>query len=133
MGWTYEELFPQQQNFSHLAETVEKYFGKQTPLWWVVPHGDQPRLDPVACIWLGKAIDQVSGDRTTHIFLLYVKPEHRRLGIATALMEQAQIWAIKEGDRQISLMVYATNFDAVRLYQRLGYQNQSVLMFKNLE
>jgi len=31
---TYQELFPE-QNYSHLAETVDRYFSKETPLWWV--------------------------------------------------------------------------------------------------
>jgi hypothetical protein len=34
MQLSYQELFPE-QNFSHLARTVEQYFSKETPLWWV--------------------------------------------------------------------------------------------------
>jgi len=132
MYLTYKELFPAQDNFAHLAETVNQYLGKQTPLWWVFPEKASLTSDPVGCIWLGKAIDQVSGLRSTHVFLLYVEPQHRRRGIATALMKQAQSWAIQQGDRLLSLMVYSSNQQAMKLYENLGYQQQSVLMFKKL-
>ncbi len=127
---TYQELFPQQPSFSHLAATVEQYFAQQTPLWWVVPSPQD--LHPIACLWLGTAIDQVSGDRYAHIFLLYVTPQHRCHGIATALIEQAQHWAIARGDRQLGLHVFDNNLSALNLYQRLGFQTQSRLMLKSL-
>ena len=34
MQRTYQEQFPD-QNFSHLAHTVEQYFSRNTPIWWV--------------------------------------------------------------------------------------------------
>ena len=34
MQRTYQELVPE-QDFSHLAQTVEQYFSRETPLWWV--------------------------------------------------------------------------------------------------
>lgn len=73
MQLTYQELF-QKQDFSHLARTVEQYFSRETPLWWVelasarqavLPHESR---QPVACLWVGNAVDQVRGDRHTHIF-----------------------------------------------------------------
>lgn len=129
MRLTYQELFPN-QNFSHLAETVEQYFSKDTPLWWVERSLDPNQL--VACLWLGNAIDQVTGDRHAHIFLLYVLPEHRRRGIAKALMNHAENWARARGDRQMGLQVFQINQPALNLYQQLGYQNQSIWMLKPL-
>lgn len=129
MRLTYQELFPN-QNFSHLAETVEQYFSKDTPLWWVERSLDTNQL--VACLWLGNAIDQVSGDRHAHIFLLYVLPEHRRRGIAKALMNHAEDWARARGDRQMGLQVFQINQPALNLYQQLGYQTQSIWMLKPL-
>lgn len=129
----YQELFPEQEDFSHLTRTVKQYFSKETPLWWV--DADEVAAtgsSPVACIWLGNAIDQVKGDRHAHVFLLYVMPEHRRQGIGSALMRHAQDWARARGDRQIGLQVFQSNQPAVRLYQRLGYQTQSLWMVKPL-
>lgn len=136
---SYQELFPQQDDFSHLEATVKQYFSKATPLWWVesvdvVVSAQSPplRSERVACLWLGNAIDQVKGDRHVHIFLLYVMPEHRRRGIGSALMRYAEDLARARGDRQIGLQVFQSNQPALNLYHQLGYQTQSLWMIKPL-
>jgi ribosomal protein S18 acetylase RimI-like enzyme len=140
---SYQELFPEQDDFSHLAETVRRYFSRETPLWWVDPADaavsegssvapSTPLSESVGCIWLGNAVDQVRGDRHAHIFLLYVMPEHRRRGIARALMRHAQDWARARGDRQLGLQVFQSNQPALSLYHQLGFQTQSLWMVKPL-
>ncbi|HAG80142.1 MAG TPA: GNAT family N-acetyltransferase [Cyanobacteria bacterium UBA12227] len=133
---SYEEFFPDQHDFSHLAETVRQYFSKETPLWWVEsdhsPGSASTFLQPVACLWLGNAIDQVRGNRHAHVFLLYVMPDYRRQGIGSALMRYAENWARARGDRQIGLQVFQANQPALDLYQHLGYQVQSFWMVKPL-
>jgi ribosomal protein S18 acetylase RimI-like enzyme len=143
MQWTYKERFPE-QDFSHLARTVEQYLSPDTPLWWVDVEeagetgeaGQVNKLNfpssPVGCVWVGNVIDQVSGDRHAHIFLLYVVPEHRRRGIGKALMRYVENWAMARGDRQIGLQVFQSNQPALNLYNQLGYQTQSLLMLKPL-
>ena len=151
MQRTYQDLSPG-HDFSHLARTVEQYLSTETPLWWVDFVGEgqddesnlSPRTksrfanasrlspQPVACLWVGNAIDQVRGDRHTHIFLLYVKPEHRRRGVGKALMRHVENWAIAKGDRQIGLQVFQFNSSAINLYNQLGYQTQSLWMVKSL-
>jgi len=134
MQLTYQEMFPD-GDFSHLAQTVEQYFSSQTPLWWVEEHREKftPRPhDPIACLWIGNAIDQVTGDRHAHIFLLYVVPEHRRRGIATALMRYAEDWARNRGDQQMGLQVFQSNQAALNLYSHLGYKTQSLWLKKLL-
>lgn len=147
MQRTYGELYPG-QDFSHLAHTVEKYLSGQTQLWWVDSESSAdafqatyaPLLQqnaqlkhPIACLWLGNAIDQVQGDRHTYIFLLYVMPKWRQQGIGTALMQWAETWAKNRGDRQIALQVFHHNTSALKLYDKLGYQPQSVWMTKSLD
>lgn len=131
MTLTYRELFPEVGDFSHLARTIEQYFSAETPLWWAFP-ADSSAVK-VGCIWVGNGVDQVQGDRYAHIFLLYVKPEHRRQGLGKRLMEQGQAWAQKRGDRQMGLHVFCHNQPAIALYQHLGFQTQSWLMFKPLK
>ena len=162
MQRTYQEQFPA-QDFSHLAHTVEQYFCRDTPLWWVdeevgevgevggeeilhqspithyplpITHYQLPITNhqlPVACLWVGNAIDQVSGDRHPHIFLLYVTPKYRRKGIGKALMAYLENWAIHKEYRQIGLQVFLSNTTALNLYHQLGYQEQSLWMVKSLE
>ncbi len=131
MQLTYLELHPQ-GDFSHLAQTVEQYFASSTPLWWVEETSPSQKV-PVGCLWLGSAIDQVRGTRHAHIFLLYVAPEHRRRGIGSALMQQAETWAKDMGDRQIGLQVFLSNQPALNLYRKLGYETQSLWMLKPLK
>ncbi|MGF1498196.1 MAG: GNAT family N-acetyltransferase [Elainellaceae cyanobacterium] len=147
MQQTYQELYPR-HDFHHLAHTVDQYLSNQTQLWWVEPLWEDlharnssaelaalphtQRSSPVGCLWLGQGINQAQGDRHTYIFLLYVAPDHRRRGIGTALMDQAEQWARHRGDRQISLQVFCHNQPALALYQKLGYHTQAVLMAKTL-
>lgn len=128
MQLTYQELFPNQKNFEHLAATVNQYLSEDTPLWWV----DNSASETVACLWMGNAIDQVNGERYSQIFLLFVHPNHRRCGIGTSLMNLAQTLAIAKGDRQIGIHVFANNQPALSLYRKMGFQTQSLLMLKSL-
>lgn len=127
MQKTYQEIAPK-QDFSHLALTVEQYLSRETPLWWV-----ECDRNAIACLWAGNAIDQLTGDRIAHIFLLYVAPEHRRKGIAKALMTLGETWAKTKGLGAIGLQVFQTNTSAKNLYNQLGYQTQSLAMVKPLK
>ena len=134
MYLTYQELFPEQEDLSHLNKTIEGYFSAETPLWWVDNFQEsENKPTPVACLWMGNGVDQVTGDRYGHIFLLYVIPSHRRQGIAKALLHQAQQWAQNRGDRQIGLQVFPFAQPALKLYQSLGYQTYSLMMLKPLK
>lgn len=126
MQRTYQELYPD-HNFAHLVQTVEQYLSPETPLLWI-----EQNYQPVGCLWMGNATDQIRGDRHTYIFLLYVKPAHRRQGIGAALMEHAEDLARQKGDRQIGLQVFQQNQAALNLYENLGYTVQSVWMTKAL-
>jgi ribosomal protein S18 acetylase RimI-like enzyme len=135
MQRTYQDIFPN-QDFSHLSQTVEQYLSSDTPLWWVEfteTKFSASQTSPVACLWMGNAIDQITGSRHAHLFLLYVVPEHRRRGVGRALMEYAQTWAKARGDRQIGLQVFSSNTPALNLYSQLGFQTQSLWMIKSLE
>lgn len=135
MQRTYQELYGD-RDFAHLAQTVDQYLSSDTPLWWVdVDAGAEqspPIHHPIACLWIGNALDQIQGDRHTYIFLLYVNPTHRRRGIGVALMRHAEQWAKQRGDRQIGLQVVESNLPALTLYRKLGYMPQSIWMVKPL-
>jgi GNAT superfamily N-acetyltransferase len=129
MQRTYYELYPD-RDFAHLAETVDRYLSPETPLWWVELEAG---FAPMGCLWLGNAADQTQGDRHAYIFLLYVHPDYRRRGVGSALLHHAEQWAAQRGDRQIGLQVFCKNQPAVNLYQKWGYQTQSLWMVKTLE
>lgn len=118
------------KNFQHLAETVERHFSHRTPVWWVETAAESPQT--VGYLWLGNAVDQQQGDRHSYVLALYVAPEYRRRGIATALLQHAQDWAAARGERQIGLQVFADNPGAIALYRKLGYQTHSLWLTKPL-
>lgn len=132
MKYTYQELDPQQQDFHHLQDTVNRFFSSQTPLWLVKKASQTTKAETVGCLWLGNAIDQRSGISYAHILLIYVQPQHRCQGIGTALIQQAENWAKARGDRQLGLQVFIDNQTALNLYRRQGFQTQSLLMLKPL-
>lgn len=138
MRRTYQEL-GNGQDVNHLQQTVDQHLSGKTPLWWVFSKTEsgsdqlKTRLTPVACLWLGSAIDQRDGDRHAYLLLLYVMPEHRRRGIGLALMQQAHQWSKQQGDRQISLQVFEENSAALSLYKKLGYETTARLMNKTWE
>lgn len=114
---------------SHLPQTLDRFLSPETPIWWIVTASDR---QIVAGLWLGQSQDQRTGDRQTYIFLVYVEPAHRRRGLATALLAQAESWAQSQGDRSLSLQVYADNPGAIALYERSGFAVESLGLRKRL-
>lgn len=128
---TYRELYPDRADFSHLEATVASYLSDLTPIWFVKHRHDSLGTN-IGCLWIGIAIDQITGTRHPNIFLIYVDPAHRRRGIGSALMQQAEDWARSQGYPRIGLQVFTTNQPALQLYQKLGYQPHSISMIKTL-
>jgi ribosomal-protein-alanine N-acetyltransferase len=90
---------------------------------WEVQHSDVSRLyvlrtpeHPVAAFcscWL--VCDEL------HINIVAVRPELRRMGLATALLHRVLQEAAAAGARRATLEVRRSNEAALRLYQRLGF------------
>ncbi|HUZ40930.1 MAG TPA: GNAT family acetyltransferase [Acidimicrobiales bacterium] len=53
-------------------------------------------------------------------------PEHRRKGVATALMNKAQEVLLEHGCPKINLQVRAGNTSATRFYESIGYSEDHV-------
>jgi ribosomal protein S18 acetylase RimI-like enzyme len=62
------------------------------------------------------------GDGVFGVFGLAVVPEVRRLGVASALLDEAETEVRRRGGRKLVLNVFGTNLAAQRLYQRHGYE-----------
>lgn len=127
----YQELCPQAK-LGHLSQTVEQLWSDQLGLWFIKSTLPEFSGQALGCLWLGNAVDQVSGDRYAHIFLLYVTPAHRRRGLGTALMQRAEQWALQQGSLQLGLHVFVENLSAQALYQRLGYSPKAIFLQKCL-
>src|SRR3954468_12257700 len=61
-----------------------------------------------------------------HVMNLAVSPRHRRLGIATSLLERLFELTAGEGRRGYTLEVRVSNADAIRLYERMGFRSRGI-------
>ncbi len=61
-----------------------------------------------------------------HLMNIAVEPDYRRRGIATLLLERAFELTTGEGRRGYTLEVRVSNAEAIRLYERLGFEPRGV-------
>lgn len=57
-----------------------------------------------------------------HVMTVAVDPQHRSRGIGTRLMLEMARAALRAGAEHLTLEVRATNGEAIRLYERFGFQ-----------
>jgi ribosomal protein S18 acetylase RimI-like enzyme len=58
---------------------------------------------------------------TAHLYQMWVSAEHRRRGVARALVDAAAAWARVMGALQLDLDVTSNNEAAIRLYEGAGF------------
>ena len=61
-----------------------------------------------------------------HVMNVAVAPEHRRRGIATELLERLFEVTANDQRRGYTLEVRVSNGDAIRLYERLGFESRGI-------
>jgi [ribosomal protein S18]-alanine N-acetyltransferase len=61
-----------------------------------------------------------------HVMNVAVDPEHRRRGIGTELLERLFEVTSSDQRRGYTLEVRVSNTDAIRLYERLGFQSRGI-------
>jgi len=61
-----------------------------------------------------------------HVMNVAVAPEYRRRGIATTLLERAFDVTAADPRRGYTLEVRMSNTDAIRLYERLGFEHRGI-------
>lgn len=64
---------------------------------------------------------------------LVVDVSHRRQGVGTALLDKARRWAVQNGIYEIELNVWQFNDEAIRLYEKLGYEIVTLRMSKQIK
>lgn len=109
-------------------------------------HRVQPRSEGLVAVADGTVVGMVElwlkrprdpeGARMPRIKVdlgLAVAPEWRGRGVGTALMRAAEDWARAHGAERMVLDLDARNEGAQRLYERLGYEVESIAMDKAIE
>ena len=104
----------------------EELLAKPDTLLLLALVGDEPvgygltHVMPVAGSWIEDAWR--TGDRIGEIESLSVLPEYRGSGLGSQLLEQLERHLHERGVDDLILGALAGNADAIRLYQRRGYQ-----------
>ncbi|MDR6537228.1 GNAT family acetyltransferase [Variovorax soli] len=92
--------------------------------------GEQPELFLVATgsdgVLLGSAMVGFDGHRGW-VYYLAVSPDHRRMAIGRALMQEAERLLIERGCPKINLLVRSSNAEVVAFYRKLGYTQDDVI------
>ncbi|HNQ17207.1 MAG TPA: GNAT family N-acetyltransferase [Candidatus Woesebacteria bacterium] len=70
-------------------------------------------------------------DQHLEIIDLYIQPEFRKLGIGQKLLQSVELIATKL-DFLIKVEVYEKNNPAITFYQKLGYENDGVVLIKKI-
>ena len=66
------------------------------------------------------------GEAEADVLTVGVIPEHRRKGIAIALMALITDWARSQGSTAMMLEVKTDNLEAIAMYESLGYSQLSI-------
>ncbi len=123
----------------HLARSLDQHLDDRSLVLAIDHDGTEAigltpalRQPSVALLWGVPAIDQRRGDRQLQIWLLYVEPEHRRRGLARALLTSAETTAIARGFASLGLQVFGDNAPARALYDRCGFTPTALLLERRI-
>jgi len=75
-----------------------------------------------AGVLAGISLASMVNDRTGHITQICVGPGHRGIGLGYELLRRSMLRLVHEGCRRVSLTVTASNEEAIRLYERVGFR-----------
>jgi ribosomal protein S18 acetylase RimI-like enzyme len=89
--------------------------------------------DRAGFIWVGQSRSGFTGMVQAYILSVYVAEACRGQGLGRLLMSRAEDWARENGFISIGLSVAAHNIAAITLYEKLGYETETLRMFKNLD
>jgi len=74
--------------------------------------------------WAGFAVERRQG----HVVGVFVRPEHRGIGLTEVLFDAGLEWAWAQGAERVRLIVHEDNGRAQRLYQKVGFVPTGVIV-----
>jgi ribosomal protein S18 acetylase RimI-like enzyme len=91
-----------------------------------------PDFGAAATVFATTRTDYFTGERHAHVEILAVDAKADGRGLARRLMEEAEKWSRARGYKRITLNVFDTNTRAAGLYEKLGYERETVKLHKRL-
>jgi len=77
--------------------------------------------------------DSISEELCGTVPLLSVSPAAQGLGVGRKLLNEVEKWASKQGYGLLHLEVFANNTKALRFYEHIGFQRETLHMVKTVE
>lgn len=68
-----------------------------------------------------------------YLGFMYVKPEHRGMGINGKIMEALTTWSAGQGVTELRLEVYYLNESAIKAYEKIGFTRHMIEMRMKIE
>ncbi|ELR70060.1 ribosomal-protein-alanine acetyltransferase [Fulvivirga imtechensis AK7] len=87
---------------------------------------------PLGFLHIRLGSDHYNSERHAHISDIVVAPEGEGQGIARLLIERGEEWARSQGFRWVTLNVFSQNVHARAVYKRLGFGEDIIKCFKEL-
>jgi ribosomal protein S18 acetylase RimI-like enzyme len=120
----WREVFPDSPPWNNPERDIKRKLSVQRDLFLVATNGSE---------LIGTAMAGYDGHRGW-VYYVAVRPEYRREGIGSALMNRVEEDLARLGCSKLNLQVRASNTEVVKFYQRLGYKTEErVSMGKRLE
>lgn len=92
---------------------------------------EDARQEPLGFISLQTATD-FNGEIHAYISDLVVRSTAEGRGVGTALLREAESWAVRRRHRLLALNVFTGNHRARELYERMGFLSDTIRMVKEL-
>jgi GNAT superfamily N-acetyltransferase len=87
---------------------------------------------PAGFVFLEPAVDYFSGEPHGHLGMIAVTERAEGQGIGAALMRAAEDWARGRGYAKLTLNVFEGNIRARTIYERFGYNVETIRYVKTL-
>lgn len=100
----------------------------------VATDGTQNNDIPIACGYaklLPNPTGKYPNSYYSYIGFMYTEPAYRRQGIAQQILSQLVAWSKQQQVSQIVLDVYSQNHNAIKAYQKAGFEGFTTLMIYN--
>jgi ribosomal protein S18 acetylase RimI-like enzyme len=88
--------------------------------------------EPLGVLFVSTRADYFTGRPHAHVEVVALDRAAQGRGLGYRLMAEAERWARERGYNAITLNVFAGNRRALALYERLGYQTETLHLWKSL-
>jgi GNAT superfamily N-acetyltransferase len=113
------------------ARTLRAYFDSPMPSTILLLAEDSDRR-PLGFAYLETLRDYFTRQEHGHVGILAVSKEAEGRGAGAALLDAAEAWSRGLGYRRLTLNVFHANAHARRVYERRGFEAESLRYVRNL-